>query len=308
MKKERRVIIPRKVYEKMMFMACVARPCEIQFLGEVEDRSTSKKNEFIITDVHCLRQSVSGGSTDFDLSSIAQFVTTHPAPEKVWAWIHSHVDMNTFWSATDTSTIKRLVGSMGRLLSIVFNLSGDMKARLDISLKFYNVHNSLRSEIVWLIPKRMSFECAVEVGDSLSDEEKKVLEEEVREKVSRAAVFSSGQLLGSPKRMPLSSSNPSKDCWFCKYSKMFVVNGKVEFECSNPSGKGSFSNNGECSGFVEFRDGEEFSLEPKSSLVSSVCVGCVHNIDNRCVFGVVPASGDDLPDGCLYRVDKEGEI
>jgi hypothetical protein len=105
-------------------------PDEISGLGHV----TRKGNVLTIESILLFTQEVSSGSTDLDGDDVAKFIQEAiqggQDPSTLKLWWHSHVNMGTFWSGTDTSTIDRFLN--GWMLSIVTNKKREYKTRLDI--------------------------------------------------------------------------------------------------------------------------------------------------------------------------------
>ncbi len=58
--------------------------------------------------------------------------------DKLLFWWHSHARMNCFWSSTDEECIKQCLGDR-YLISIVYNKSGDYKARIDFGNNHFTV-------------------------------------------------------------------------------------------------------------------------------------------------------------------------
>jgi len=161
--------ISRKEYDKMMFLARLAQPFEVQVLADVgfED------NVFYIPKIHLIKQRVSPSTTEFDTASLADFLLNSEHPERIHGWIHCHVNMGTFWSGVDEQNIQSLVETMGWVVSIVFTLDGHMTARLDVKV---DVKPAL-GRTIELPQSILSFDgIRCEVEDVLSDKERQELE------------------------------------------------------------------------------------------------------------------------------------
>jgi hypothetical protein len=184
-----------KTFHSLLYVGRLSAPNEVQFLAEVE-RSQDGLT-FSVGEVFLLNQEVSGGSAVFDPSAIAVLVAGHPHPEKLRGWIHSHVNMGCFWSGTDEGTIMTL-SNAGWLLSLVFTISGDIKARLDFS--FQKLYEEMRKEpsrpeisahlddLIFL-PDRYSWDSVpIEIEEFLSGPDKARLKAEFEEKVKTARV------------------------------------------------------------------------------------------------------------------------
>ena len=189
------VIIPRKVYDKIIYLAQLASPNEIQLIGEVDFIDNLY---FEVRDVYVIKQRVTAGSAEFIPQELARFIADHPNPEKLHLWVHSHVNMRAFWSETDLETIRRL-GRDSWLVSIVMNLDGQMKARLDVPLKelveIKEIKKGLFQEMAGLIPQVLTREnLKISVENTLSEDEKTKLQKDVEEKITRVLDESDGWL------------------------------------------------------------------------------------------------------------------
>ena len=85
----------------------------------------------VVTDPLLLEQKCTGVSTDMDQGAIAKVLVEHDHPEKIRAFIHSHVEMPVYWSEQDEETIEALANETF-LLSIVVNKKGAVRCRIDV--------------------------------------------------------------------------------------------------------------------------------------------------------------------------------
>ena len=97
---------------------------EFSCLGIVED-------DLYVPEVFLLEQECSDTATELDPESIAALLVGLDRPEKARCWIHSHADMQCFWSNTDEGCIEGLANE-SFLVSIVVNKAGDYRCRLDL--------------------------------------------------------------------------------------------------------------------------------------------------------------------------------
>lgn len=97
---------------------------EFSCLADVSD-------DLVVSNAQLLEQECTGVSTDLDQEAIAAAMLRHDAPEKMRAWIHSHADMQTYWSQQDEETIEALRNDTF-LVSIVVNKKGSVRSRLDV--------------------------------------------------------------------------------------------------------------------------------------------------------------------------------
>ena len=80
-----------------------------------------------ILSVHVPSQEVTGSTTDLDAQAVAK-LDSETIGEKghLNAWLHSHVNMGVFWSATDKETIYEL-GQQGLCVAVVVNKKREMR-------------------------------------------------------------------------------------------------------------------------------------------------------------------------------------
>ncbi len=97
---------------------------EFSCLGTVSD-------DIIVGSVQLFDQICTSASTELDQDALAKFLVTHPQPERVRAWIHSHGRLGVFWSQQDEACIDGLANE-ACLISIVVNKKREFKARVDI--------------------------------------------------------------------------------------------------------------------------------------------------------------------------------
>lgn len=121
------LVITPGVWEKVMYWvrAC---PKEIGGMGKVVYDPATKA--FTVTEAYLLHQEVTGSETELDDSSLATLMyETRNDPGHLKWWWHSHVNMDTFWSGTDRSTIDTF-GKRGWFTATVFNKSGKYRSAL----------------------------------------------------------------------------------------------------------------------------------------------------------------------------------
>lgn len=159
-----------KAYQKMRAWTEMAKG-EVSWLGMVDQM---EGNEFLIEDIHLLKQICTDAGTSLDDLAVGEFLTGVTKkgvdPSRVKAWIHSHGRLKVFWSQTDEKTIEGM-RSAGYLVSVVTNKDGEMLGRIDIFNPFH-VHVS---------------DVPVNVFHEPDDALKKVLSQEFREKVTEQA-------------------------------------------------------------------------------------------------------------------------
>ena len=120
-----KLIIPDLVYAKVMHWV---NKTDIEVSGFGTVKYDKDKREFTVVDAYLLKQEGGAAHTDIDANAINKlmFDSMNDEGNLKWWW-HSHVRMNTFWSGTDTDTIKEL-GRQGWIVATVFNQLNDMKS------------------------------------------------------------------------------------------------------------------------------------------------------------------------------------
>ena len=97
---------------------------EISGLGRIQKNSTG---DMVVTKVYLLEQENGPATTDIDKDAVAKLMfESREDPGFLNFWWHSHVNMGTFWSGTDMSTIEEF-GKNGFLLATVFNKKGEFR-------------------------------------------------------------------------------------------------------------------------------------------------------------------------------------
>jgi hypothetical protein len=121
-----KLLIKKEIYDKVMHWVNKV-DYEVSGFGTVE--YDKDKQLFTVTDAFLLKQTGGPAVTDIDDTSLAQLeykVINERRGQLNWWW-HSHVKMSTFWSGTDTDTIKKL-GKNGWITATVFNQLYQMKS------------------------------------------------------------------------------------------------------------------------------------------------------------------------------------
>jgi len=127
------ISIKQDVYRKINAYADLCHN-EISALGSV----SIVNNKILIDDVFLFEQVVSGSSTILSQEDVSKFMCDYirkgKDPSKLKFWWHSHVNMETFWSGTDTNTIDHF--SSDWMISMVSNKRNEFKLRLDLFTPF----------------------------------------------------------------------------------------------------------------------------------------------------------------------------
>jgi proteasome lid subunit RPN8/RPN11 len=128
--KKKSVLIPENVYAKLNHWVDKAKG-EVSGMGEVQvDGDT-----YVVTDVYLLKQRSTASDTHLSAEALVdlrvELDQQGKGQEGLKLWWHSHADMNTFWSQTDTETQAMLVSDVDWMLSIVLNKKRSIRACID---------------------------------------------------------------------------------------------------------------------------------------------------------------------------------
>jgi proteasome lid subunit RPN8/RPN11 len=121
------IIIPANLRNKIQF---IVDNCslEVSGLGTVVFDKTN--NAYRVTDVMLLEQEVGAAHTDIDDNAVAKACyDMRDAEGELAFWWHSHVNMPTFWSTTDHSTMES-IGKNGLCVAVVFNKKEEMRGAI----------------------------------------------------------------------------------------------------------------------------------------------------------------------------------
>lgn len=173
---EIKVYLTHNLYQKLI---ALTQECESEIggilLGDIED------NKILIDDVIIPKQTVSSAHVTMDAKDIAD--ATIPLAKKdpkvisrVKGWWHSHSDFQTFWSAIDETTIKKLTKFMGLCVSINTSQKYPMKVRLDVSKPLYLSMDDL--------PYQVLFTSSDKIKDWAAKEIKKKIKAQVFQQVN----------------------------------------------------------------------------------------------------------------------------
>ncbi len=102
--------------------------------------------DMLVGGVQLFDQICTAASTELDQEALAKFLVTHPAPQNVRAWVHSHARLGVFWSQQDEACIEGLAND-ACLISIVVNKKREFKARIDVWQPFRLTFDDLPLEI-----------------------------------------------------------------------------------------------------------------------------------------------------------------
>lgn len=146
-----KVILTQFVRNVLLEM-CQHTNLEWSAWGETSTERNKKGQitSILVFDIHVVKQECGPCSTIMDdnevLELYSEMESTSPGSSaNLNCWIHSHADMDVFWSGTDDSTIDDLVD--GYLLSIVVNKKGDILARIDSSVPIRATIDKLPVEV-----------------------------------------------------------------------------------------------------------------------------------------------------------------
>jgi len=126
------VILTRDAFEQLFGWA-YSTFVEISCLGTVRREG----NCFFIERFYLLKQTGSSANTELDQAAISGLVErliaegSRAEAERIKCWVHSHPNMDTFWSTTDDATCRLLASDY--LISIVVSNNFKIRCRIDIA-------------------------------------------------------------------------------------------------------------------------------------------------------------------------------
>lgn len=119
--------ISREVFAKVMHWVNKSND-EVSGFGKVIHHAET--GVFEVVEAYLLKQRNGAVHTDIDGQSLAKLMyTSKDAPGELKWWWHSHVNMQVFWSGTDTATIREL-GGQGWIIATVFNKREEHRSAL----------------------------------------------------------------------------------------------------------------------------------------------------------------------------------
>lgn len=119
--------IPAKIYSEIL---SYVNGCDIEISGMGQLKP--HKGGYIVTRVHLPKQTCTGVTTEMNDMSLGKIEYECEAGkyaddgDLLWWW-HSHVDMQTFWSGVDMSTIDSFGREGARIVATVFNTKREMR-------------------------------------------------------------------------------------------------------------------------------------------------------------------------------------
>lgn len=128
-------------YRKLRIWTELAKG-EVSGLGIVEEvRDThGTLRAYLITDLDLIKQTSTSVDTVLDENAVNEYlyklVTHGKDPSQVKLWWHSHGNIDTFWSNTDSENIERLCNS-GYFISLLTNKAEKLLCRIDVYQPFH---------------------------------------------------------------------------------------------------------------------------------------------------------------------------
>jgi len=120
-----RIQIDSTAWAKILLWTDMAKG-EFSALGLVEELDSILR----VTEVFLLEQQCDCAGTEIDQAAVSQLMLEGVDPGKLRCWIHSHADMEVFWSKTDDENIQGLANGEW-LLSLVVNKNHESMMRID---------------------------------------------------------------------------------------------------------------------------------------------------------------------------------
>lgn len=126
---------PSLIFDRMAYLKILhwVRKCpqEISGLGKVVRQPDGR---FLVKDAILLPQKNTSGSTEIEAEDVARAMyLTKDIEGDLNFWWHSHVNMEVFWSKTDSDTITEL-SQHGYFVASVFNKKGEQRNAIRLSL------------------------------------------------------------------------------------------------------------------------------------------------------------------------------
>lgn len=138
---KQRIAIDAKVMHQMFEYAAFAKHI---YGSEIAGYGHYRETDGIYKLAPLTKQIVTGGDVDAFPSAIINDVK-YDISDMIVQW-HSHVEMDTFFSGTDQKNIKDMLKLYPMLISIVVNVKGEYRARLDIRQVSYGKHKFILPE------------------------------------------------------------------------------------------------------------------------------------------------------------------
>jgi len=135
-----KVIICAKARERISHYVALAKG-EVSGLGLVDEIRDEKGKliGFFVSDVYLVKQVSSAVTTELDEKAVSDLLVELDEKNvdigKVKLWWHSHCDMKTFWSSTDTDCVEGLSNG-SYFISLVTNKNNDVLCRVDLYSPF----------------------------------------------------------------------------------------------------------------------------------------------------------------------------
>lgn len=122
-----RLFIDRETWRKWQYWADLSKPHEVSALGKVELIESEKSDPYLVVRGLVLPDQLVSGSRSAISAEGAGWAAykLRDLPGMLW-WVHSHVDMKAFWSATDHAGLRELCEENdGLACATVTNLRGE---------------------------------------------------------------------------------------------------------------------------------------------------------------------------------------
>ena len=124
-------------------------------------------HDLVVTDAVLLEQECTATSTELDQEAVAAVLLRHERPERLRVWVHSHCDMQVYWSQQDEETIEALANDTF-LLSIVVNKKGAVRCRIDLFHPVRVTLDNLAHEVLFL-DEELEAWCRAEFNDKVTE-------------------------------------------------------------------------------------------------------------------------------------------
>lgn len=164
---------PRIVFSARAWFLCWAYvdicDVEISWMGRILNKFDDQGHYFYIDEVFLLKQECGPSETTLDAEALGSLISTLPPEDinRIRCWCHSHVNMDVYWSGTDTAAMRQLRGG-GVNIYVVFNKKGKLRACVDVAEGFHNYTVDAVTNVSY--EKKEIAEIIAEVSDKLADQ------------------------------------------------------------------------------------------------------------------------------------------
>ena len=178
-----KLFITNPAWQKIYYFVA---ECEDEISGLGKVLFDDKTGDVTVIDVAIFEQKVSGGHSDIEPEALAKFLyekTKAGEDLSEWRlWWHSHADMDTFFSQTDTETIDGST-EFDWLVSLVTNHKHEVHARFDLFKPFRLTNSDIKVEILDDEDNEIRKQCIKEIEEKVTKSSAGFSYETTRDKI-----------------------------------------------------------------------------------------------------------------------------